>query len=346
MQRKRMRFGIIGCGVVAPTHAVALSGIEQAQLVAVADISPVRAENFAKEFKVPRAFYDHRQLLADPEVDAVCICTPHHLHAQMGIEAAQSGKHVLVEKPMAISLDEADQLIHACAENGVTLGVAFQHRFDPATRYVKHLIEEGALGKMVLGSAYVKWFRTEDYYDPASWRGRWNQAGGGVLINQAIHAIDVLCWLMGEVNQVIGYYETCVHRIEVEDTVVASLRFANGALGVIEASTTTYPQSPERIEIAGSRGTVTLEGGLIARHELAGQGADSPSLEVGDPRFQGKSYYGTSHPRLLEDFVDAILKGRSPLVDGAEGRKALEVILGIYESSRLGNAVDLKHNAR
>jgi predicted dehydrogenase len=344
-RRERMRFGIIGCGVVAPTHAVALGGIEQAELVAVADASHSRAENFAKEFKVPRAFFNHRQLLDDPDVDAVCVCTPHHLHSSIGIEAAQAGKHVLVEKPMAVSLEEADRLIRACAESGVTLGVVFQHRFDPATRYVKRLVEDGALGKMVLGSAYVKWFRTEDYYDPASWRGRWELAGGGVLINQAIHAIDVLCWLMGDVNQVMGYYDACVHRIEVEDTAVASLRFANGALGVIEASTTTYPQSPERIELSGSRGTVTIEGGLIARHELAGQSADSPNLDVGDHRFHGKTYYGTSHPRLVEDFVEAILKGRSPAVDGIEGRKALEVIFGMYESSRLGTAIDLKHYA-
>jgi len=344
--RERLRFGIIGCGVVAPTHAVALDGIETAELVAVADTSPSRAENFAREFRVPRVYFDHRHLLDDPEVEAVCVCTPHHLHASIGIEAAQAGKHVLVEKPMAISLEEADRLIHACAECGVALGVVFQHRFDPAVRYAKRLIEEGALGKMVLGSAYVKWFRTEDYYDPASWRGSWKLAGGGALINQAIHAIDTLCWLMGDVTQIMGYYDACVHRIEVEDTAVASLRFANGALGVIEASTTTYPQSPERIELSGSRGTIAIEGGRLVRHELAGQGADLPSLEVSEHRFRGKSYYGTSHPRLVEEFVDAVLKGCTPEVDGREGRKALEVIFGLYESSRLGTAVHLVPHAR
>jgi len=190
----------------------------------------------------------------------------------------------------------------------------------------------------------VKWFRTQDYYGDGSWRGTWQYAGGGALINQAIHAIDVLCWLMGDATRVTGYYDTVTHDIEVEDTAAAAVRFANGALGVIEASTTTYPQTAERLELAGSRGTVTIEGGLIARHELAGHSADSPNLDAGDHRFHGKTYYGTSHPRLLEDFVAALREGRSPVVDGREGRKALEVITGIYESSRTGAEVIFRPN--
>ncbi|MDA1193143.1 MAG: Gfo/Idh/MocA family oxidoreductase, partial [Candidatus Poribacteria bacterium] len=227
-------------------------------------------------------------------------------------------------------------------EMGVTLGVVFQHRFDPATRYLKRLLTEDDLGKVALGSVYVKWFRTEDYYDPNSWRGSWKTAGGGALINQAIHAIDVLLWLMGDVERLMGYYDAVVHDIEVEDTATATLRFMNGSLGVIEASTTTYPQAPERIEIAGSRGTVAIEGDQIVKHELAGRGADLPHFPIEDQRFKGKSYYGSSHPRIVEDFVNALVEGRKPYVDGHEGRKVLEVIFAIYESSRSGKEVVLR----
>ncbi|GIX05941.1 MAG: oxidoreductase [Candidatus Poribacteria bacterium] len=337
-----IRFGIVGCGVVAPTHAVALDGIVEAKLIAVADASRNRAETFAKEFRVPRVYNDYRELLQDPEIDAVTICTPHHLHAPIAIAAAQHGKHVLVEKPMATSLEDADRMIAACERAGVRLGVVFQHRFDPAVRYVKRLVEEGDLGRIALASVYVKWFRTQDYYDPDSWRGKWATAGGGALINQAIHAIDVLLWIMGDVERLSGYYDALVHAIEVEDTAVASLRFVSGALGVVEASTTTYPQTPERIEIAGSRGTVAIAGEEIVRHELAGRGADIPDIHAGDPRFRGKSYYGASHPRLVEDFVHALLEGRPPLVDGHQGRRVLEVIFGIYESCRTGREVVLR----
>jgi predicted dehydrogenase len=334
-------FGIIGCGVVAPTHAVALDAIENVRLLAAADSMAPRAENFCKEFSVPKACRDYRELLDNPDIQAVCVCTPHHAHASVAIEAARAGKHVLVEKPMATTLADADAVIRACEEANVRLGVVFQHRFDPASRYVKQLLQEGVLGKPVLGGVHVLWFRTSDYYDSQSWRGRWETAGGGVLINQAIHAVDILCWLMGPVVRVAGYCNACVHPIEVEDTAAAALYFENGALGVIQASTTTYPQTPERVELAGSQGTITIEGGQITRHELAGQRADAPQLSAEDPRFRGKSYYGASHPRLLEDFVEAIREDRPPLVDGREGRKALEVVSAVYESSRTGRPVVL-----
>ena len=257
------------------------------------------------------------------------------------MDAARAGKHVLVEKPMATNLEDADELIRLCDDGGLRLGVVFQHRFDPAAIYVKKLVEGGDLGTVALGSVYVKWFRDAEYYDPASWRGRWATAGGGALINQAIHAMDVLGWIVGDVKSVTGYAGARVHDIEVEDTAVAALRFASGAFGIVEASTTTYPQTEERIEIAGSRGSVTIEGGRIVQHELLDGPANAPVLEADDPRFQGKSYYGASHPRVIEDFVAAVRDGRPPAVDGREGRKVLEVIFGIYESSRTGREVVL-----
>lgn len=331
--------GIIGCGVVAPTHALALAGIAGAELVAVADRSEQRLAEFSREFGVSKSYGDHEPLLADPEIDAVCVCTPHHLHAPIAIDAARAGKHVLVEKPMATNLEDADELIRVCDEGDLRLGVVFQHRFDPAAIYVKKLVDDGRLGTVALGSVYVKWFRDAEYYDPASWRGRWATAGGGALINQAIHAMDVLFWIVGDVRSVTGYAGPRVHDIEVEDTAAAAVRFTNGAFGIVEGSTATWPQAEERIEIAGSRGSVTIEGGRIVKHELADGPPEAPELADDDPRFQGKSYYGASHPLVIEDFVAAVREGRPPAVDGREGRKVLEVIFGIYESARTGREV-------
>ncbi len=340
-QDKTIRFGIIGCGVVAPTHAMALDNIARAELVAIADRSESRVEEFAREFGVATTYGNHEGLLANDDIDAVCVCTPHHLHAPIAIEAARAGKHVLIEKPMATNLEDADELIRLCDEGDLRLGVVFQHRFDPASAYIKQLVSDGELGTVALASVYVKWFRDAEYYDPSSWRGSWDTAGGGVLINQAIHAMDVLCWLIGDVRSVVGYAGARVHDIEVEDTAAAALRFANGAFGVVEASTTTYPQTDERIEIAGSRGTVTIDGGKIVKHELADSDAGIPDLSLEDARFRGKSYYGMSHPRVIEDFVTAVCDGRPPAVDGREGRKVLEVIFAIYESARTGREVIL-----
>ena len=252
----------------------------------------------------------------------------------MAIEAAEAGKHVLVEKPMATSLEDADRLIQTCDERGVLLGAVLQHRFDPAAIYVKRLIDEGLLGTVTLASVSVRWFRGADYYDPNSWRGSKEKAGGGVLINQAIHALDVLCWAMGGVVGATGYCAARAYDIEVEDTAAAALRFANGALGIVEASTAACPQTEERIEISGTLGTVVIEGERVFTRGLE-NAPPLPTMEE-ESRFQGKSYYGRSHPRALEDFAAAVAEGRPPKVDGAEGRKVLETIFAIYESSRLG----------
>ncbi|MDE0021679.1 MAG: Gfo/Idh/MocA family oxidoreductase [Candidatus Poribacteria bacterium] len=329
-----VRFGLIGCGVVSPTHAAALNGIEGVQLAAAADTSQERLDEFTAEFGIPRSYTDYRRLLDDPSVDAVCVCSPHFLHAPMAIEAAEAGKHVLVEKPMATSLEDADRLIQVCGERGVLLGAVLQHRFDPAAIYVKRLIDEGLLGIVTLASVFVRWFREADYYDPNSWRGSKEKAGGGVLINQAIHALDVLCWAMGGAVSVTGYCTARAYDIEVEDTAAAALRFANGAIGIVEASTAAYPQTEERIEISGTLGTVVIEGERVFTRGLK-NAPPLPEVEE-ESRFQGKSYYGRSHPRALEDFAAAVAEGRPPKVDGAEGRKVLETIFAIYESSRLG----------
>ena len=328
-----VKFGIIGCGVVSPTHAAALNNIDGAAVVAAADTNEGRLAEFADEFNIPRRYDDYRRLLDDPSVDAVCVCSPHFLHAPMAVEAAEAGKHALVEKPMATTLEDADRLIRTCEQKGVLLGAVLQHRFDPAALYVKRLIDDGELGTVSLASVSVRWFRDESYYDPNSWRGSQERAGGGVLINQAIHALDVLCWTMGGAVSVTGYCDARAYDIEVEDTAAAAIRFAGGALGIVEASTAAYPQTPERIEISGTRGTAVIEGESVSTRGLE----DAPPPPADDEsRFQGKSYYGRSHPRALEDFAAAVAEGRPPKVDGAEGRKAIEIVFAIYESSRQG----------
>jgi predicted dehydrogenase len=342
--KKTVRFGIIGCGTLAPTHAESINRIKGSRLVAVADIDSQRAMDFGSKYGAKRSYTDYRQLLDNAEIDAVSICAPHHLHAQMAIDAAKAKKHVLVEKPMAINLDQADMMIEACEKAEVKLGAIFQHRFDPAARRVKNTLEKEGLGKVVLASAYVRWHRTEEYYQAQRWRGQWSTAGGGALINQAIHMVDLLCWFMDGVKAVSAFMGTLTHQVEVEDNLVAILNFSNGAMGTIEASTSSYPQTPERLEISGSEGTIAISEGKTVRWDLARDidlgrdrlGAlEAIEAEV-DSRFIGKGYYGNSHPKQVEDFVKAIQEGREPFITGKDARKTLEVIFAIYRSADRG----------
>ncbi len=336
-----IRFGIIGCGVIAPTHASALNKLDNAGLCAVADILEERAGEFAEKYGAEDYYADYRELIERDDIDAVSICTPHYLHATMAIDAARAGKHVLVEKPMAITMAEADEMIEECKAANVKLGAIFQHRFDPASQCLRKAIDEGRLGKLVMGNAYTKWYRSQEYFGD-SWRGKLAEGAGGALINQAIHMVDLLRWFMGPVDTIAGNIATLAHSIEVEDLATASIKFKNGALGTVEASVATVPNMPERLEIYGSKGTVVIEGTRLVRWDLEGESLEQVQSDAyRDPRFQGKSYYGDSHPRQIEDFVQAIAEDRSPYVDGVEGRKALEVVLGIYESARNGKRIKL-----
>ena len=336
-----VRFGIIGCGVIAPTHASALDKIGNARLIAVADILEERAREFAEKHGVEDYYTNYRELLGRDDIDAVSICTPHYLHAPMAIDAAESGKHVLVEKPMAITMAEADEMIERCAAASVKLAAVFQHRFDPAAQSIRKAIDEGRLGKLVMGGAYTRWYRSQEYYG-GSWRGKLAEGAGGALINQAIHMVDLLRWFMGPVDTIAANVATVTHSIEVEDLAVASIKFKNGALGTVEASVSTVPNMPERLEISGTRGTVAIEGTKLARWDVDGERLEqAQDNESCDTRFQGKTYYGDSHPRQIEDFVQAVIDDRLPYIDGVKGRDAVEVVLGIYESARNGKQVKI-----
>jgi predicted dehydrogenase len=330
---KKLNFGIIGCGRIAYKHAEAFKNNEQADLLCVCDIIEERAVRYQDKYGAGDHFTDYRRMLEQPGLDAVSICTPSGMHAAMGIAAAEAGKHVVVEKPMALSLQDADDLIKACEEHGVKLAVCFQNRFNPPVQKLRRALEAGRFGKLTHGSAVIRWFRPQDYYDQAPWRGTWAM-DGGCLMNQSIHNIDLLQWMLGPVESVCGYTATNLRKIEAEDVGVAVLKFKNGALGVIEASTTVYPENlEETLSIFGEKGTAAL-GGIAVNKIETWKFADLTE-EIGEPEHLQQdvpNVYGYGHEALIGDFIEAVHDDRKPYIDGREGRNALEVVLSIYQS--------------
>lgn len=329
---KKLNFGIIGCGRIAYKHAEAIKKNEKANLLYVCDIIEERAVDYKNKYGAERYFTDYHEMLEMPDLDVVNICTPSGMHAEMGIAAARAGKHVIVEKPMALSSIDADALINACDENGVKLAVCFQNRFNPPVQKLRRALEEGRFGKLTHASAVVRWFRPQDYYDQASWRGTWAM-DGGCLMNQSIHNIDLLQWMMGPVESVFGYTANNFRKIEAEDVGVAVLKFKNGALGVIEASTTIYPENlEETLAIFGEKGTVML-GGIAVNKIETWKFADSQDENLEMEQQDVPNVYGFGHDALIEDFIRAVIEDRRPYIDGREGIKSLRIVLGIYHSA-------------
>ncbi|WP_153558266.1 Gfo/Idh/MocA family protein [Roseimaritima sediminicola] len=343
-------FGIVGCGMIANFHARALADATGAQLLGCTSNRRESAEKFAAEHG-GQAFDSLEEMLAAPGIDAVAICTPSGNHLDPGLAAAAAGKHVFVEKPLEITVERCNQLIEACEKAGVKLGVAFQSRFHESSRAMKRAVEEGRFGTVTLGDAYVKWYRSQEYYDSGAWRGTWKLDGGGALMNQAIHTVDLLSWVMGPVAEISAFTSTLAHeRIEVEDVAVANLRFANGALGVIEATTASYPGALKRIEVSGSKGSAVLEEEDIRDWDFAEPTAEDEALKAA---LAGKTETGGGasdpaaighhgHTCLFNDFVEAIREDRQPAVCGREGRRSVEIICAIYESAQQGKIVRLQ----
>jgi predicted dehydrogenase len=342
MTTSEIRFAIVGAGNVARYHATGIARTTGARLVAVCRADPARAAEAAERFGVP-CETSYEALLARDDVDVVCICTPSGRHAAQAIAAARAGKHVLVEKPMALTLADADEMIEACRAAGVLLGVALQRRADPTFQSVRAAIEAGELGRLVLGTVSVPYWRPQSYYEGADWRGTWALDGGGALMNQGIHLVDLLLWYMGDVAEVHASAATLAHTIEVEDCIAATVRFKNGALGSIVATTAAAPGFPHRVEVYGDRGGVQIEGEGVARWaDAAGDRvASAAPAEAG----AGASPTGISaigHTRLIGDMVAAIREGRPPLVPGEEGRRSLELVLAIYAAARMGQMFHLE----
>ena len=341
--------GIVGCGMIANFHARAIADAENAHLVGCFNRSTDKATAFAAEHG-GKVYETLEEMIADPEVSALSICTPSGAHLDPAVAGAKAGKHILIEKPLEITTERCDAIIDACRESGVQLAVTFQSRFHESSQLMKSAIDRGRFGKVTMGDAYVKWFRSQEYYDSGAWRGTWALDGGGALMNQAIHSVDLLIWLMGPVSEISAMTGTMTHeRIEVEDVAVATLRFASGALGVIEATTTAYPGALKRIEISGSNGTAILEEEDLKAWQFADENEDDQAIRermegrtqtgggAGDPAAIG--HHG--HTMVFQDFASAILEDRQPSVDGAEGRRSVEVIQAIYESAKTGTIIRL-----
>jgi predicted dehydrogenase len=344
-------FGLVGCGMIAEFHTRAINEIDGARVVAVYDSSESQEKGpriaAMAEKGDCKVYRDLDSMLADPAIDVVCVCTPSGAHLDSAVAAAKAGKHVVVEKPLEITVSRCDAIISACDSAGVRLCTIFPSRFTRANALLKDAIDSGRFGRLTLGDTYVKWWRTQEYYDSGGWRGTWALDGGGALMNQAIHNVDLLAWLMGDVESVSALTATLAHdRIEVEDTAVAALRFKNGALGVIEACTSAFPGLLKRTEIHGRDGSARIDQDDVTLWQFrdsapvdaeilaALAAATGFAAGASDPR--GISHLG--HRDQLSDFLASIDTGRPARVDGREGRRSVEIIRAIYRSSELGGA--------
>jgi predicted dehydrogenase len=344
--KTNLRFALMGCGRIAPKHLQALNGkVDGAKLVAVCDIDLKKAEKYGKEYSVPY-FASAEAMMAKmgDQIDVVNILTPSGLHAQHTVEIAGYRKHVIVEKPMALTLSDADKMIAACDAAGVRLFVVKQNRYNLPVKKLRKALEENRFGKLVLGTVRVRWCRKQEYYDQAKWRGTWAY-DGGVFSNQASHHIDLLQWMMGDVDSVFAKSSTALVNIETEDTGVVILRFKNGALGIIEATTATRPKDLEgSISILGEKGTVEIAGFAVNEMKTWNftDAIDEDAEMVATSKNQPPDVYGFGHVEYLNKVVESIREQRAALVGGLEGRKSLEVISAIYESVETGKEVFLR----
>ncbi|RYY30953.1 MAG: Gfo/Idh/MocA family oxidoreductase [Chitinophagaceae bacterium] len=349
MTNKKFGFGIVGAGIISDIHALAIRNIPNAKLVGVYSTTKSKSDAFAKKYECT-AFDSLQALLSEPEIEIVCVCTPSGVHLEPAVESLKAGKHCVIEKPLEVTLERCDEIIELAAQTGLKVAVIFPSRFYEASQQIKDAIDHSRFGNLVFGDAYVKWSRSEAYYQSAAWRGTWKLDGGGALMNQGIHSVDLLQWYMGDVISVQSSTANRKHKnIEVEDTVVSTLEFANGALGTIACSTAVYPGALKRIEIMGTAGTAILEESSLTRwqfeKETAGDdkiikmltGANTSHGGVSNPA--DISFAG--HQRQLEDMIVSIETAKEPSINAIEGRKSVAIVLAIYESARTGRKVEV-----
>jgi UDP-N-acetyl-2-amino-2-deoxyglucuronate dehydrogenase len=336
-----MNIGIIGTGSITGKHAQAIAEIEGAELVALYNPKPESAAKGKAQFALP-VFTDLSEFLNFPDLEIVCVCTPSGMHLEPALVAAKAGKHLMIEKPIEINLQRTDELIAACAESGVKLAVIFQNRFAEDYQKLKKAVTDGVFGRLLMGNAYVNWFRDSAYYSTSNWKGTLEADGGGALINQGIHTIDLLLDLMGEVKSVFGQVQTTLYPIEGEDLGAAVVNFKNGALGNITSATALYPGYPERIEIFGTEGSAILEAGKLIQWNVKGSSETiKPSENAAGSGASDPSAIG--HQLHLEQwrlFVKAIKEDLNPVVDGKTARKSVELIRAIYFSSKEGKLIE------
>lgn len=343
MSKSEMKFAIVGCGRIAHKHMRVLSEIEAAQVVAVCDNQPERARTFGEKYQVPW-YTDYHKMLSEVDVDAITICTPSGYHARHVIDCAPYKKHIIVEKPMALRLEDADRMIEACDLNGIKLFVVKQNRYNLPVKKLREAIEHDRFGRIIMGQVRVLWMRDQAYYDQDDWRGTW-ALDGGVLANQASHHIDLLQWMLGPVNSVFAKTETFLNNIETEDTGVAIFRFSSGALGIVQATTCARPRDLEgSISIFGEKGSVEIGGFAVNEMRLWEFADNQPGDDdvVSTYRNNPPNVYGFGHQEFYLDTIDCILNDKRSILDGLEGRKSLELISAIYESVETGKEIFLR----
>jgi len=340
---KKLSFAIIGCGRISHKHIEALANnFTEADLVSVCDIVPEKMDKDVEEYydfmkqrginldKKINKYTDYKEMLKREDIDAVSICTESGHHAVHALYCLNAGKHVLVEKPMALSLNDADKMIKLSREKNLKLGICHQNRFNPPIQKLRRAVEEGRFGRIINGTARILWNRNDDYYKQAPWRGT-KALDGGTLMNQCIHNIDLLQWMMGsEVERVHCERGTFLRNIEMEDFGAILIRFKNGSIGIVEGSACVYPKNlEETLSIFGEKGTVVI-GGLAVNKIKTWQFADERDYDKEDENTEIDSVYGRGHTPLYKNFIDAVNENRVPLINGEEGRKALEIILRAY----------------
>lgn len=336
-----MRFGIIGCGMISSVHAGAVRAIDSAELVGACDMNIDRCRTFAAEYGIA-AYDSYEALLSDKNIDAVCICTPSGSHAANAVQAAEAGKHIVIEKPMALTADSADEIISACRKNNVTGTVISQLRYSADVTKVRDAVNDGSFGKLVSCHLEMRYYRTQAYYDGSSWRGTWAMDGGGALMNQGIHGIDAMSYIMGGIASVSGVIKTICRRIEVEDTAAAAVCFKNGAVGTINGSVATYPGYPRRLVISGSLGSVELTEEIMTYSDLPAftdHKLSDGSIGSGSSDPTNTPIYG--HVRQLTDFIQAVKNNTKTRSDILDGRDTVKIIESIYKSSRTGMRVEI-----
>lgn len=345
---RTLRVGIAGCGAISRNHLEAFRAVDDVEIVGVCDIDPDRARRTAAAWGIPAAVETVHELLA-LDLDIVSVCTPHPTHEEVVLQAAAAGVHILCEKPIAIELASAERMVNACDDAGVTLGVLFQRRFWPAAQRIRAAIDDGTLGRPIMGQCSVMLHRDPDYYSRDVWRGTWANDGGGVLMTQAIHYIDLLQWFMGDVAEVYGKINTFKHgrHIEVEDSATAVITFTSGAMATLEASTAASPSLGVQIRVTGETGasaslTEFPEGsdGRVDLWAAAGSISTEPAHPEGaDPNVGLAAINGQlipHHTAQVRDFVQTLRDGRDPAITGQDATKALRILLAVYESSRTG----------
>ncbi len=338
----KIKFAVIGCGRIAPSHLEGIKNAPHAELVAVCDIDEEKAKNAATEYGLSKWYTDAKTMLNSEKIDVCCICTPSGLHAEHTCLAANSGCHVLCEKPLDVTSEKMQKMIDTCRKNNVKLGAIFQRRtFDGAIK-AKEIVESGALGKITLADVSMKYYRDQEYYDCDTWRATWEYDGGGALMNQGVHGIDMLSWIMGGIHSVYAHCDRLCWDIEVEDTAVICVKYKSGALGVIQGTTTAYPGLDTVFSFHGPQGSISFGDSKVYTWNIKDKNLKIPEI-TGSMGGINCQYSTTNfgHDTQIEDMAMAVIEDRDPMVTGEDAKKSVEIVLAIYESAKTGKEIIL-----